>query len=102
MRQKITRAIRSRSREDWRALAFDRWTALRIWIQEHGERAAIYAVFVGIIFVLAFKAVVLFAIAAVLAGYVIYFVALPGQSTPNSAESPKPSETPPDGPQALN
>ena len=99
MKDRMIRAIRSRSREEWRALAFDRWTLLRIWIQEHGEKAAIYALFGGIIFVLAFKAVVLIAILGLLAGYIIYFVALPESSAADAfSKAEEPANRPPEGP----
>ena len=79
-------------------MLFDRWTRTRIWIQEHGEKAAIYALLGGVFFVLAFKFVVFCAILALLIGYVVYFVALPEAET--SAAAKQPEVLPPEPPDA--
>ena len=32
--------VRTRTREEWQHLVVERWTDIRIWIQENGEKAA--------------------------------------------------------------
>jgi len=50
--------IRKRSREEWSALAREKWTNLRVWLQENGELGAIAAFILGIFLVLAWKLVI--------------------------------------------
>ena len=47
MKQKIINEIRKKTKEEWQQLAFDSWTDLRIWIQEHGEQSALIALLLG-------------------------------------------------------
>ena len=72
-------SIKQRSRPEWEQLTRDRWTELRIWIQENGELAAVVSLVVGIFFVLAFKLVVILAVIIGLGGYGIWYLA-PTQS----------------------
>jgi hypothetical protein len=83
--------IRSRSREQWQAHYRERWTDLRIWIQEHGEQAAIVALVLGILFVLFFRLFIAIIMLALLAGYIVWHIAEPEsrRSGPNSDSNPK-------------
>ena len=78
--------IRKRSREGWEQLALNKWTDLRIWVQEHGEPAALIALVAGIVFVLFFKPVLLLLVAAALVYFVILYLAIP-EGTGGSAGS---------------
>ena len=61
--------IRRHSREEWRQLAKDKFVNLRIWIQEHGEQAAIVSLIAGVLLVVFFEVFVWLAlIGAALAG----------------------------------
>ena len=51
----LLKEIRKLSREEWEQWGLDRWTDLRIWVQEHGEAAALAALVTGIFLVLFFK-----------------------------------------------
>jgi hypothetical protein len=84
MKQRFVDAIRQKSRQEWRAEVFDRWTTFRIWVQEHGEKAAGLGLIAGVALVLAFKLFVFLFILALLAGYVVYFVALEEGESPES------------------
>jgi hypothetical protein len=77
--QVIVDYIRRRTREEWSAYALEHWTNARIWIQEHGELAALLALFVGIFLVLAFKLVITVLVIAAILLYVVWLIALPGE-----------------------
>ncbi|MBX7137420.1 MAG: hypothetical protein K1X83_05500 [Oligoflexia bacterium] len=82
--------IRSKSREEWEALARERWTNARIWTQENGELALVFGLLAGIFFVLALKLVVMLLVIAGLAAFGVWLYALPdGQKRgPSSDENP--------------
>lgn len=74
----ILQQIRKKSREEWTDLLRDTWTDLRIWIQEHGEIAALAGIVIGMFFVLAFKLVIGLLVLVLIAGYVVWNIAQPG------------------------
>ena len=67
--------IRSRTREGWRNFAFEKLTDLRIWIQEHGEKAAILTFAIGLFIALFFKLFVFLVVVAIILCYIVWFVA---------------------------
>ena len=69
--------IRKRSREEWEQLGLDLWTDLRIWIQEHGEAAALIALVSGIVLVLFFKLVLILLVISVLLCFGVLYFAVP-------------------------
>lgn len=73
----ILQLIRKRSREEWEQLALDGWTDLRIWIQEHGESAALIALVAGIALVLFIKLVLVLLVAGLILAFTVLFLALP-------------------------
>ena len=91
----ILAKVRSRTREEWANALREGRTEVRIWMQEHGEKAAIIAFSLGLLIALAFKLFVGLAVLAVLLGYVVWYLAPP--ATPPSrppAESAQSSESP--------
>jgi len=76
----IVARIRSRTREEWEQVPRSLVIDLRIWIQENAEKAAVGALAVGILFVLAFKLIVGLVFLAGVIGYVIWSIALPGDT----------------------
>ena len=69
--------IRKRSREEWEQFGLDKWTDLRIWVQEHGERAALIALVAGVSLVLFFKLVLILLIIAALICFAVLYTAVP-------------------------
>jgi hypothetical protein len=51
----ITEFARSRSAEEWKTLASERYDQLRITVRENGEKSALVAFGVGILVVIFFK-----------------------------------------------
>jgi hypothetical protein len=51
----ITEFARSRSAEEWKALASERYQQLRVGVRENGEKSALLAFGIGILVVLFFK-----------------------------------------------
>jgi hypothetical protein len=102
MGEKILAYVRARSREGWLQLWLGSLTDLRIWVQEHGERAFIYGFLLGVVLMVMFWYVLALAIIAVLAGAVVWILAGPAAAVPpaGSAEAPpagKSSEESADG-----
>lgn len=77
MFDRLIAAIRVKSREEWLRMLREKWMSFRIWIQEHGELAALVGLIFGAAVILAFSLVVWVAIICLLAGFVIWSVALP-------------------------
>ena len=87
MPSKIVSDIRKRSREDWKQDFFETITEIRIWIQEHGERSAIIALFAGIFVVLFPMLVVYIILGCVIVCSAIYFIALPTSQLESSSNA---------------
>lgn len=51
----IIEEIRKKSREEWHSVAHERWTDIRIWVQEHGEAAFLLGFFVCLFITYFFK-----------------------------------------------
>jgi len=63
----ITQFARSRSPEEWKLLVYKKIDELRVWVREHGEKAALGAFGLGICIVIFFKLFVgLFALVALI------------------------------------
>lgn len=75
--QPLILLIRSKSREQWEEYAYELYTDLRIWIQEHGEKASIVCLLLGILITQIFKFFMLLVVLAVLAAAVVWYIALP-------------------------
>jgi len=75
--EEFLRSVRTNSREEWSEIAKDSWVKARIWVQEHGEKAAAIALVFGIIIVVAFKLVFSLFILALILGAALYFLADP-------------------------
>lgn len=88
--------IKSRSREGWQSQAREKWTDLRIWIQEHGEMAAGAAFIVGILLVLVFKLFVAVAVVGLLVAAVIWHVSDPEDEPVSVVEPEESSESEPE------
>ncbi len=71
----IVARIRSRNRDQWAALCREGLTELRIWVQEHGEKAAILGFVLGLLITLAFKLFVGLIVIGVLVGYLVWYLA---------------------------
>lgn len=67
--------IRNKSREDWKTFCNETVTSSRIWIQEHGELAAVSGLVIGIIVAMFFKYFMMLAVAVILCGAVIWYLA---------------------------
>ena len=77
--------IRKKSREEWAELPKEKFTELRIWIQEHPEQAFVAGIAVGIVLILAFAVVaVVIALTAMCFG-LIWYIAEPRSGGANSA-----------------
>ena len=74
--------IRGRSREQWKKWAGDLLSGARGWIRGHSEPAVLAGVVFGVILALAFEVVLWIAVLALLAGALIWCVALPEGSAP--------------------
>lgn len=86
----IIEKIRSRTREEYEALARERLTLLRIWLQEHGELALLIGLIAGIVFVEAFQLIALVLMLSVVALLGVWLIALP-----RSQQRPAPSDNEP-------
>ena len=71
----LLKAIRSRRREEWLEFYREKFIDARIWVQEHGERASIGALVLGVFLVLAFRFIISLFLLCGLAAVVIYFLA---------------------------
>ena len=78
--------IRRKSREEWLDTFRDKLTDLRIWIQEHPEKAFVVGVILGAVVVLFFKLVFWLVFILVVLGLAAYFYALPGQQMGRAAD----------------
>ena len=76
----ILKALRSRSREEWLEFYREKWINTRIYVQEHGERAALAGFIIGLFLVLAFRLVVSLALLVLIAGLAVYLLADPKKS----------------------
>lgn len=87
MFDRLVAAIRTKSREEWIRLLREKWTNIRIWVQEHSELAALACVILGAFIVLAFSLVIWIVVLSAIAGFVVWSTALPqGQDKTGSAE----------------
>lgn len=99
----ILEAIRRRTREEWLDVFRDKLTDLRIWVQEHPEKAFFIGIILGAVIVLFFKIVFWLLFIIVVALVAGYFYALPAQRNGRAAdyivrEEPKaPKSGPTDG-----
>ena len=76
--------IRTRSREQWQQWATDRYTTMRSWIQQNGEKASVASFALGIALVMFYKIIIgLFAL-TVIAAFVAWNIALPEQEHPHT------------------
>ena len=82
----ILDSIRRRSREEWADLFRDRVTDLRIWIQEHAEKAFFVALVLGAILILFFKIIFWLVFIVAVLGAAAYFYALPAQRNGRAAD----------------
>jgi|GEM_PF-1551581 len=73
--QGIIARIQRHTREEYRQLLIDGLTDVRIWIQEHGEQAAVLGLVLGVFVVLFLKLVFWLVLLAVVAGLVITIIA---------------------------
>lgn len=73
----LTAWIQKRTREEWSQWLHEQITDCRIWIQEHPEKAAVSALIVGMVLVLFAKLVVYLVLLAIIAGAIVYFIAVP-------------------------
>jgi len=71
----IVEVIRSRTRSEWRDYVRERFTDARIWVQEHGEKAAFLTFFVGLFIALFFKLFIFLVVVGIIAGYIVWFMA---------------------------
>jgi len=93
MAAKLVENIRKRTREEYEELVRERFTALRIWIQEHPERASIISLIAGIIFVLLFKLVMWIFMVLLAIAFSIWYIACPaGAKSPQSKPTNKDSK----------
>jgi hypothetical protein len=67
--------LTSRSRSQLTALFKERFTELRIWAQENGEKAAIVTFILGLLIALFFRVFVLVVALSLIVGYIIWFSA---------------------------
>lgn len=86
--------IRSKSREEWLQLIRERWNNLRIWIQEHGELAAVAGFLLGIVIVLFFKVVVFVAVVVFIFLSLGWNIARSGSQNPAGTQHPSGAEKP--------
>ena len=73
--QGIIARIQRHTREEYRQLLVDGLTNVRIWIQEHGEQAAVIGVVAGVFIVLFLKLVIWLVLLAFVAGVAILLIA---------------------------
>jgi hypothetical protein len=73
--QRITSAIRSRTREEWQTYFSESLKELREYVRTNGEKAAVVAFCLGIFIVMFYKLVTVLACLAVIAHQVILIVA---------------------------
>lgn len=71
--------LRRITREEWEELIKRRFIDLRIWIQEHPERASVLSLLAGIVFVLLFKLVMWIVIILGLVVFVLWYFAPCGE-----------------------
>lgn len=74
---KIITEIRRKSRAEWENLAKEKFTSLRIWIQENGEKAAVLSLILGVIVVLFFKIIMILLVLCALGITLVWALALP-------------------------
>lgn len=88
----IIEEIRKKSREEWHAVAHERWTDIRIWVQEHGEAALLFGFLLGLAITYFFKLFVgLLAILTIVLLTAYQFTEPEAKSRRNSNEDlPKP------------
>ena len=65
--------IRNKTREEWKTFGNETLTDSRIWIQEHGELAAIGGLVIGLIVAMFFKYFMILAVALVLGAAVVWY-----------------------------
>jgi len=74
---KLISQIRSKSRREYEDLASSGRAELRVWIQEHGEQAALLAFLGGIVAMLFFRAVVFLLVLATALAALVWYLAKP-------------------------
>ena len=67
--------INSRTRDEWRSFILEKWTDLRIWVQENGESAFLVAMFLGMFLVIAFKFFVALILALCAVAALVWYLA---------------------------
>ena len=77
--------IRKKSKEQWQELASEAWTETRIWVQEHGERAAAIALVSGIMIVLTYPLIAWVLVLGGGAAAAVWFMAPQGQLRPEAS-----------------
>ncbi len=77
-------AIRTRTREQWHQWLVDKVTSLRIWIQENSEKSFVVALIVGFCIALFFKLFLYLVFFLVVAGIIVWAIALPEFATTSS------------------
>ncbi len=77
----IVSSIRKRSRGDYEEVVFAAITDVRIWVQEHAERAALVFLAVGFLVPFFYKLILFLGAVVVLGGFIVWTVALPGSGT---------------------
>jgi len=70
--------IRQKNREQYLGELKAKWVELRIWIQENGELAFIVGLVIGLLFVSYIRVFLGIFAVLVVAGFVVYQIALPG------------------------
>ncbi|MCB0353563.1 MAG: hypothetical protein KDD64_08570 [Bdellovibrionales bacterium] len=87
----IIEEIRKKSREEWHELAHERWTDLRIWVQEHGEAALLFGFLFGLAIAYFFKLFVYLFAVLVIVGLTAYqFTENEGQRESHPDKKPEP------------
>ena len=82
----LVEEIRKKSREEWAQFPREKVTEIRIWIQEHAEKAFLVGLISGVVLIAAFKIVLTIAILAVLCFVVVLAIAKP-TGAPSSVSS---------------
>jgi hypothetical protein len=70
-----------RTQTEWSEFLREKQIDMRIWMQEHGEKALLLGVLVGILIVVFYKLVVLVIVLAILLGFAIAALSRPETSS---------------------
>ena len=90
----VVEEIRKKSRESWTALLTDRWSNVRVWIQENGELAFLLGLSLGFLVVFFFELVVGLCAISFIIGFSVYQLSYPeDELASRSVESVQSIET---------